>query len=394
MRKIITALVPFAVLLIAWVTASRAALFSDALESVILVLPFVIAVLALFMSIWYQNSSSFFLIAFILLSYILVKVSAAQDAMLIEAVMEISILMPINAVWLGFIRERGIFSSYGANKAIIVAVQLIWILINVLSKNKAVAGYVLRPDNVIIMQAPAIILYVLAIGFLLANYVLKGHHMYLAFILVLISTYISLYFAHRPVIIAIFLSAAFIMMVTALFEVSYSLAYYDSLTGILSRRALEQELLKLGSHYSIAMVDIDHFKRVNDTYGHDVGDDVLKMVASLVDKASGRSKAFRYGGEEFVIILQGQGCAEAMPVLERIRKVVEHRPFVLRSENRPQKKPEKKTGDSKGKGRINITISIGVAQRTESVKNAEDVIKKADEALYKSKCGGRNCVSR
>ena len=314
--------------------------------------------------------------------------------MLIEAVTEISILIPINAVWLAFIRERGIFSSYGINKAIIVAVQIIWILINMLAKAKTVAGYALSQENVINVRAPAIILYVLAIGFLLTNYILKGHHMHLVFITILITTYISLYFAHRPVIIAVFLSAAFIMMVTALFEVSYSLAFYDTLTGILSRRALEQELGKLGNRYSIAMVDIDHFKRVNDTYGHDVGDDVLKMVASLVDKVSGRAKAFRYGGEEFVIILQGQGCTEVMPVLERVRKAVERRPFVLRSEDRPKRKPEKVIGESKGKGRINITVSIGVAQRTEGVKDAWDVIKKADEALYKSKCGGRNCVSR
>lgn len=392
MRKVMTACVPFIVLLAAWVAASQAVRFTDALNSAVLVIPFVIAGLAIFMSIRYQNSSSFFFVCFILLSYILIKFSSAKDAMIVEAVTEISILIPINAVWLAFIKERGIFTRYGANKAIIIAVQFIWILVNILIKGKAAVGR-LNPESVIALQAPAIVLYVLAIGFLLANYVLKGNHMHLVFISVLISIYIALYFAHNPIVIAIFLTSAFVMIVAALFEVLHSLAFYDILTGVFTRRALEQELAKLGNKYSIAMADIDHFKRINDKYGHDVGDEVLKMVASIVDKVSGRFKTFRYGGEEFVIILQGQGCTESMPLLERIRKAVECRPFIVRSENRPKKKPDKITGDSKGKGHINITISIGVAQRTESVRNARDVIKKADEALYKSKCGGRNRIS-
>lgn len=387
------ALVPLIVLLAAWAAASRAESMTDSLKSVMLVLPFIIAVLAMFMSLWYQNSSSFFIVLFILISSILIRVSAAKDAMLIEAVTQVAILLPVNVIWLAFITERGIISSYGANKAIIVAVESVWILVSMLSRSGSVADYAPSPDGIVRLPAPAIVLSILAIGLLIVSFIFKNQHLHLVFIAVLISVYISLYFAHRPVIFAIFTASAFIMIVTAMFEVSYSLAFYDTLTGVLSRRALEQELVKLGSRYAIAMVDIDHFKRINDTYGHDVGDEVLKMVASVVDKVSGRAKVFRYGGEEFAIIFPGFGVTEALPALERVRKAVERRPFILRAEDRPKKKPERITGNSKGKGRVNITVSIGAAERTESAKTAHDVIIKADEALYKAKCSGRNRVS-
>lgn len=394
MRKFMTALIPFAVILLAWITASQAVNFNEAVDSVMLVLPFVIAVLALFMSVWYKNSRFFFLTVFMLLSYIFLKIACSKEAMLAEAVTQLSILIPINMVWLAFIHERGIISSYGANKAILIAIQFVWVLINILGKSNDPASGMLNPDQAMNIPAPAIILYILAIGFLLINYMLKGQYIYVVFISVLITTYISLHFAHWPVTLAIFTSSVFIMVVTALFEVSYSLAFYDTLTGVLSRRAFEQELVRLGKQYCIAMVDIDHFKRVNDTFGHDVGDEVLKMVASILDKLSYRARTFRYGGEEFAIIFQGQRMSDVMSVLERVRKAVEHRPFILRSENRPKKKPEKIINPGGGRGRINITVSIGVAQKSEGLKTAQDVVKKADEALYRAKSGGRNRVSK
>jgi len=393
MRKFLTALIPFAVILLAWITASQAASFSEAVHSVVLVLPFVMVFLALFMSVWYKNSRFFFLTVFMLIAYIMLKVASRREAMLLEAVTEISILIPINMIWLAFIHERGIITSYGANKAIIIGVQFVWVLINVLGKSADLTTGLLDPARTMPVPAPAIVLYVLAIGFLMLNYILKVQYVYVVFISIMITTYISLHFAHRPLTLAIFTSSVFVIVVSALFEVSYSLAFYDILTGVLSRRAFEQELAKLGRQYCIAMVDIDHFKRVNDTYGHDVGDEVLKMVSSILKKISYRARTFRYGGEEFAIIFPGQELAEVVPVLERVRKAVERRPFILRAEDRPKKKPEKITGSSAGRGQLNITVSIGVAQKTDSLKTPMDVVKRADEALYRSKNNGRNRVS-
>lgn len=394
MKKFVTALIPFAVILLAWITASQAASFNDAVNAVILVLPFVIAVLAIFMSVWYKSSRFFFLTVFILISYVILKVASAKEAMLFEAVTEISILIPINMVWLAFIQERGIFTSYGANKAIVIGAQMILVLSHIRGRSNVPDSGMLNTNQAINMLAPAVILYILAIGLLVFTYLLKAQYPLMVFLSVLIASYIALHFAHRPVTLALFISSAFIIVVTGLFDVSYSLAFYDPLTGVLSRRAFDQELARLGRQYCIAMVDIDHFKRVNDTYGHDVGDEVLKMVASILNKVSNRARTFRYGGEEFAIIFQGQVLSDVMPILERVRKAVETHPFIIRSENRPKKKPDKITGSSEGRGRLNITVSIGVAQKTEGTKTPWDVVKRADEALYRSKCNGRNLVSK
>lgn len=394
MRRVVTAIAPFIVLLIAWAIAAQVELSNDAVQSLVRLLPFIIAIFALFMSLWYQNSNSFYLVVFILISHIIINIAVAKPPMLLEAVTFISILLPINAIWLGFSKERGIFSTYGRNKAIIVLGELIWIFINVIGKSSTEVTYAIT-EVVITVKIPAVILFVLAMGVLLASFILKNQAMSLTFVAVLLTAFISLHFAHRPLVLAVFITALFSIIVIALFDVSYSLAFRDTLTGILSRRALEQELLKLGNKYAIAIADLDHFKHINDNFGHDVGDEVLKMVASILENYSGRAKVFRYGGEEFVILFSGMNYNEIIPQLERIRKAVERRPFVLRSENRPKEKPEKVSNNSsKGRGSISVTVSIGVAQKNELLKTCQDVIRKADEALYKSKNGGRNCVTK
>lgn len=392
MRKTLFAFIPFIVLLTAWFAASRAPQFSSAFQSVVMILPFVLSFLALFMSVWYQNSATFYFTLFILIVYILIGIAQTKEAMLLEVIGVASILMPLNALWLSFIKERGIFSTYGINKAIILFVQVILMMIAMLSKTGAKGDSTAFQDGITRVHAPAVVLYALMIGLLLASYIIKNQQLHLVFIAILISTFIALHFTLKPLILALFIAACFIMIVIALFEVSYSLVFYDSLTGVRSRRALEHDLLKLGSLYTVAMVDIDHFKKINDSYGHDVGDEVLKMVASVVDKVAGNGRVFRYGGEEFAILFPRCSSSVCMDNLERIRRAVEKRPFIIRSDNRPDKKPEKAAGHTLGKGKINITVSIGVAQKSDQLKTASDVVKKADEALYKAKEKGRNCV--
>src|SRR5207302_1408861 len=90
-------------------------------------------------------------------------------------------------------------------------------------------------------------------------------------------------------------------LTAALVEASYHMAYQDSLTGLPARRALNEALLRLGGHYSVAMIDVDHFKRINDRHGHDVGDQVLRIIAAKLAQVPGGGKAYRYGGEEFAV---------------------------------------------------------------------------------------------
>jgi GGDEF domain-containing protein len=188
------------------------------------------------------------------------------------------------------------------------------------------------------------------------------------------------------------LATGALVLVVSVVESSFAMAYRDGLTGLPSRRAFNEELLKLGGRYCIAMVDIDHFKRCNDRHGHDVGDQVLRMVATRLEAVSGGGRAFRYGGEEFAIIFPGASQADCLPHLEDIRKVIKATDFTLRAAGRPRQKPQTQRSGRAPTKKITVSVSIGVAERTPRHETPEAVIKAADKALYRAKKEGRNRV--
>jgi diguanylate cyclase (GGDEF)-like protein len=174
-------------------------------------------------------------------------------------------------------------------------------------------------------------------------------------------------------------------------ETAYAMAYHDELTGLPARRSLNNTLQSLGRSYAIAMLDIDFFKKFNDRYGHDVGDQVLCMVASHINRVSGGGKPFRYGGEEFTIVFPGKSKNDVIPYLENLRESIAGAQFGLRGKNRPKKTPKKKKSKRNPKT-VSVTISIGVAEPGRNFSKPAEVMKGADLALYRAKKKGRNCV--
>ncbi|MEO5740702.1 MAG: GGDEF domain-containing protein, partial [Vicinamibacterales bacterium] len=171
------------------------------------------------------------------------------------------------------------------------------------------------------------------------------------------------------------------------------IAYRDELTGLPGRRAFNNVMEQLGGSYALAMCDVDHFKRFNDTYGHDTGDQVLRMVAAKLSRVGGGGRAFRYGGEEFLVVFRGRSAREAEPFVESLRRSIAEAGFVLRGSDRPARKPRisedtKQTNATK----ITITISIGIAERSKRHSTPELVLDAADAALYRAKEAGRNCL--
>lgn len=199
-----------------------------------------------------------------------------------------------------------------------------------------------------------------------------------------------------PDVHAAFSAAGVLILTLSVVRDSYNMAFRDDLTGLRSRRSLNESLQGLGRRYAIAMIDVDHFKNFNDTYGHDTGDQVLKMVAGkMMDVGSG-GKTFRYGGEEFTILFPGQSAADVLPELEKLRTTIADYRLALRDAERPKNSAEGKAkrGSRGEKSHVSVTISIGVAERGENLTTPEEVIKAADKALYKAKNRGRNQVCR
>jgi diguanylate cyclase (GGDEF)-like protein len=182
-------------------------------------------------------------------------------------------------------------------------------------------------------------------------------------------------------------------LVAVLIE-AYALAYIDTLTGVPGRRALEESGQQLGRKYTVAMIDIDHFKSFNDKHGHEAGDQVLRLTASMLSDVRQGGKTFRYGGEEFTILFRHERETEIRNELERLRAEIENYPFVLRSRRRTPTKQGGKAlrGSSRRGPTVKVTISLGYAVRRRNDGSLEDVMERADQALYKAKKRGRNRV--
>ncbi|WLD59328.1 GGDEF domain-containing protein [Salinispirillum sp. LH 10-3-1] len=187
------------------------------------------------------------------------------------------------------------------------------------------------------------------------------------------------------------LAAGLSLLLTLAYEM-LRLAYVDELTQLPQRRALEGHLSRLGRRSAICMLDVDHFKQFNDTWGHEVGDQVLRLLGSILADVKGLS-AYRYGGEEFTLVFSHNRADAIAEKLEDVRQRVENYPLTLRRDDRPDSKKDGKAqrGKASGTQKVNITISLGCALR-QPKEEPEALLKRADEALYSAKKAGRNCV--
>lgn len=162
----------------------------------------------------------------------------------------------------------------------------------------------------------------------------------------------------------------------------YMIAITDELTGLYTVRHFrtcldrQQELFKRhGEKFALLLIDIDNFKAVNDTYGHPVGDIVLQRVSlTIADSVRGSDQAFRYGGEEFAVLLPNTGQLGALHVAERIRSMIEAEATQTEA------------------GTINSTVSIGLALFPDNAATVRDLVVEADKALYEAKRAGKNRI--
>ncbi len=176
------------------------------------------------------------------------------------------------------------------------------------------------------------------------------------------------------------ISSGLLLCLINVLQESWRMAYLDELTQLPGRRAMREKLQSLVGLYSLAMVDIDFFKKFNDSYGHETGDDALRMIAAKLKKVTGGGSVYRYGGEEFTLVFSNKSVDQVKEHLEKLRADIASSPFVV---NRRTKQKKNKS--------VAITVSIGVADSI-GINSSEETLKKADKALYKAKKKGRNCI--
>jgi diguanylate cyclase (GGDEF)-like protein len=180
-----------------------------------------------------------------------------------------------------------------------------------------------------------------------------------------------------------------IILIHAIYKMYWRRVYIDELTNIPNRRALDEKLESLTGNYSISIMDIDHFKKFNDNYGHAEGDTVLQMVADTLQTELG-DKVYRYGGEEFCAVFSSSGANDSLKDIEKARVTLAKREFFIRA-------TEGKDRNIKNRGlvpqteKVQVTISTGIASPQSDEQTPTQVIVDADKALYRAKDNGRNC---
>jgi diguanylate cyclase (GGDEF)-like protein len=325
----------------------------------------------------------------------------------------IAFLLPLNLLLLGRLPERGLAVPVVASRVLIIFLQGVFVA--VLCRPGQQSGFAVFNHPALNpswfywtrIPQPALLVFIVAAGFLLLRSLEIPKPVESGFVWALLSSFLALRSGGVGRVPTAYVATAALLLLIAIIETSYSMAYHDELTGLPARRAFNHALLALEDRYAIAIVDIDHFKQFNDTYGHDTGDQVLRLVAAKLAQVKGGGKPFRCGGEEFAIVFPGMSLQEALQYAEDVRTSVENSPFQIRGADRrykPRKTDRRRAAVRKGRisravspvgtrrRALSVTVSIGVAEPTAKSRDTSQVIAAADRALYLAKANGRNRV--
>lgn len=309
------------------------------------------------------------------------------------------VFVPFNLAALSLLRERGIFNAHGVQRMAVILVELAFAAWILRSGKMGFARWVYTPlaETGLFATSPmphfGLAAIALSLFITLSVWWVRRSAVDLGLAGAVIAFGLAANGVTSPTAFEAFIAAGALILTVALMQDTFRMAFRDELTGLASRRALNERLASLGRRHTIAMLDVDRFKGLNDRFGHDVGDQVLKMVGARLLRVGGGGKVYRYGGEEFTVLFPGKSVDEALPHLEALREDIAGHKLALRRPDRP-KSGKTRRGAGHAGGSVSVTISIGVAESGEQLTTPEDVIQAADKALYRAKNKGRNQVSR
>jgi diguanylate cyclase (GGDEF)-like protein len=376
--------------------------------------------------------------------------SAGPGRIALEAV---AFLLPLNFIAFSVFRERGLVFP-----AILPRMALLFfesVFVAILCRPGETVGPALLHSRFLghmawtPLPALALLAYVAALAVLFVRLVLYRKPTESGLLWALLATFLAFQVGAVGPAATAYMATGGLILISSIIENSYFLAYHDELTSLPARRAFNDALLRLEEPYTVAVVDIDHFKKFNDTYGHETGDQVLRLVAGKLAGVTGGGRAYRVGGEEFSILFPGRSAKDVMSHLDLLRNVIEVATFRVRgpeerrgtargrksrpsdfragdsgnqdqsqgsshqdaqaqefrnherrnAERRarsrrppsPRKKPRPIASEA-GDQQISVTVSIGAAEPSGRHRSVEQVLQSADQALYRAKQAGRNRV--
>jgi diguanylate cyclase (GGDEF)-like protein len=398
--------IPGGLLLLISALLVHTGLLGDAKTAFVQFYAYFIFGLGLMLSAYFKRSRLFFALLVVILAERTVAwfapkfLSAGTSHGVFEA---IAVLLPMNLVALTFMRDRGIISPAGRRRVIFLAVQIFAIILLVSLPKQVHAAAVL--DHTFVdkhfvewssISQPGLLVFIVAAVAMIISLIRRYQPVESSLFWTLVAAFVALQMGRGNHLATMYFSTGGLILIIAVLETSHAMAYRDELTQLPSRRSLNETLLKLGDNYSIGMLDVDNFKKFNDTYGHDAGDQALRMVASKLATIAGGGKPFRYGGEEFTVVFPDKSVGEAYTYLDTMRKMIEQSVFTVRGKDRRRSAKSGKAAQN-GTGKVamreievNVTVSIGVAARDEERSTPDQVIRSADKALYRAKAKGRN----
>ncbi len=397
MKRILSVLVPEAPILVGAALLVTLPALRPAANGLVAFYPYTVLAAALLLGFRFNRSRLVFTVALLAITQYVLDggVATPEQRLFFHAT---TFLLPFNLALVALLPERGTVTPAGLVRWVLIAVQVM--VVAFLARSfPADATALLRTrflPSVLTawtpLAQPAVAAF-LAIGTLLVlAWLREPQSPVRAYAYALIAAFLCLTWKATGPGQEIWLATSGLVLVVAVVEASYMMAYRDGLTELPGRRALNEALPRLSGQFTVAMVDVDHFKRFNDQYGHDAGDHVLRLVAARLAHAPGGATAYRYGGEEFALIFSGKGAEECLPHLEELRETVETSHFTMRRRFRPRNKPPAPKG-RKTREAIIITVSIGVAEKNHRHSTPDQVVQAADKALYRAKESGRNRVS-
>ncbi len=394
---------PLILLILSVFALSKTDLINTGYLQLIGFLPYAIFALVLGLA-HYFNRSRFFSAAILMSGGFWIIQTYLQNSLLETSTFYLfnstSLLLPLALSLLIILPERGLWNIHGLlplsiSPLFCAGSYLLYVNLDEAQFQTIEAWFQLKPYEGYVLSINASVWFLFSLLIGLTALFLRNTEAEASMCACLLFVFITFAFFDQALISTIMFSTAGLVLAAGLLRSSFEMAYRDDLTGLLGRRAFNEKLRGLGRNYVIAMMDVDHFKKFNDTHGHDVGDEVLKVVALQISEVTGGGIPYRYGGEEFVVIFPGKKLKPCIPHLEAVREAIADYSVTLRNKNtRPptSKEGASKRGKSVKHQSVSVTISIGLAEKNDNQLKPEHVLKLADEALYKAKQNGRNCL--